>query len=598
MSSATQAAGVLRRLLPFLAWLPAVDRESLRPDLEAGLISAILILPQAIALATLAGMPPEFGIYTSIMPVLLAALWGSSRHALSGPNTAVCVMIAAAVAPFASIGTLDYIGYVLALTLMVGITQLLIGLSRLGTLLDFISQTVIEAIVLAVGFVIIVSAGAAFLGLLTNLDEPFYIRVYQLAHDIARANPFAVAVGTITVVTGLVVKRRFRRYALVVAVLVGAVAGYLINLGWGPANTGLELLGRLSLSLLPLSTPNFNIESLYVLKQLLTAAFAIAFLGMMQTVVIARSLGAKSGQRIDTNQEIIGQGLSNTVGPFCSCFASSGSFNRSGAHYEAGARTPMAAIWASVILALVVYLGAPLIVYLPMAAVAGALILVGWGLLDFSSVKRVTGSGSEAIIFAFTFVTSLIGGLNKGVFVGLGVSLAIYLWRTSRPDLQVQRLIDRDGRPVETLTIDGNLFFGSQHFVEGQLTPLGMGDRGSTVLLIKCDQLGHLDIPAIAMLAAEAKRRRERGGDLYLCSVKESMAQLLEQSGYLEQIGTDHIFFRGRPVLPHAGGTPRGPCLLASRNSDGNGGGEPDRPQSHQLELHRPPHPATEADRL
>ncbi len=211
------------------------------------MIGAILILPQSIALATLAGMPPEYGIYTSIFPVIFASLWGSSWHTLSGPNTAVCVLIAWAVAPFASAGNEYYIGYVLALTLMVGVIQLALGILRLGAVLDFISQTVISAIVLAVALIIIVSAGSALLGVLSNLGEPFFVRLYQVVHDIPRANGYALGVGVITVLSGLLARRYWKRYSLVIAVFVGLLAASVLNLLYGPATTQIELIGNLSI---------------------------------------------------------------------------------------------------------------------------------------------------------------------------------------------------------------------------------------------------------------------------------------------------------------------------------------------------------------
>jgi SulP family sulfate permease len=531
-------------LLPFMQWLPAVRPNTVRPDMEAGVIGAILILPQAIALATLAGMPPEYGIYTSIFPVIFASLWGSSWHTLSGPNTAVCVLIAWAVAPFASAGSEYYIGYVLALTLMVGVIQLALGIFRLGAVLDFISQTVISAIVLAVALIIIVSAGSALLGVLSNLGEPFFIRLYQVVHDIPRANGYAAGVGAITVVSGLLARRYWKRYSLVIAVFVGLLAASLLNLVYGPATTQIELIGNLSIVLLPFSTPGFDLQSMYVLRELLGSALAIAFLGLMQTVVISRSLAEKSGQLIDTNQEIIGQGISNIAAPFLSSFAGSGSFNRSAAHYDAGARTPMAAVYASVFLALIVFAGARAIAYIPMAAVAGALILVGYGLIDLKDVRRTLRTRQETIIFALTFIAALGLGLTVGVFVGVLLSLVVYLWYASTPNILIENHFARDGRPVTVVTIDGNLFFGSVRHVERALSEFGDKDDNN-ILLLRTDHLTYLDVPGAMMLAAEADNRRRKGDEIYIYVTRSQVQKVLEQSGCLDTFGADHIIRQG-----------------------------------------------------
>jgi len=539
-----------QRLFPFLSWLPDINSSTTRPDLEAGFVSAILILPQAVALATLAGMPPEYGIYTSIIPVIIASVWGSSWHTLSGPNTAVCVLIAFSVAPFASVGTDEYIGYVLSLTLMAGLIQLATGWLKLGALLDFISYTVISAIILAVALIIIVSAAGSFLGVLSNIDEPFFIRLYQVVYDVPRANGYAVAVGTVTVLSGLLARRYWRRYSLFIAVIVGSLFSYLLNASVGPASTNIELLGRLSLSLLPLSLPTFNLESMNVIRELLMSAFSIAFLGLMQTVVISRSLATKTGQHIDTNQEIIGQGLSNIVAPFLSSFAGSGSFNRSGAHYEAGARTPMAAIYASLLLALMVFAAQPFIAAMPMPAVAGTLILVGYGLIDVDEVRRALYSKHEAVIFFTTFAAALGFGLNAGVFTGLLVSLVNYLWHASTPNVTLHRHVARDGRPVTVATIDGNLFFGSIRHVARALSNLDEAADERNILLLRTDHLTYIDIPAAIFLGTEARRRRERGDDIYVYVTRDNVCDILKKAGCLKALGEDHVIHkdRGHPM--------------------------------------------------
>lgn len=529
-----------------MQWLPSLGQTTLRPDMEAGFVGAILILPQAIALATLAGMPPEYGIYTSIFPVIIAMFWGSSWHTLSGPNTAVCVLIASSVAPFAAIGSEQYIGFVLALTFMAGAIQLAVGSLRLGAILDFVSHTVISAIVLAVGLIIIVFAANALLGVLSNLDEPFYIRLHQIIHDIPRANGYALLVGGLTIISGLVARHYWRRYSLVIAVAVGMLSAGVINLLMGSASSELELLGTLSISALPFSAPSFDLGSMAVLKELVASALSIAFLGLMQTIVISRSIAAKSGQLIETNQEIIGQGLANLVAPFVSSFAGSGSFNRSAAHYDAGAKTPMAAVYASLFLLLVVLIATKLIAYIPLAAVAGALILVGIGLIDVKEIKQVLRSRQEAVIFFMTFISSLVLGLNAGVFIGVLLSLVIYLWYASTPNIVLEEQTARDGRRVNIITVDGGLFFGSVRHVERVLANLGERDGYDGNLIIRTDHMTYMDVPGAALIAAEAKRRRQHNGHLYIFVTQQKISDALGQSTFFDEFGKDHIIERNQ----------------------------------------------------
>lgn len=546
MNPARNVPAMARNGLVALRGFLRSGRGMWRPDLEAGLVSAILILPQAIALATLAGMPPEYGLYTSIFPVIVAGLFGSSWHTLSGPNTAVCVLMASAVAPFAAAGTDLYIGYVLALTLLAGVIQFGIGVIRLGTVLDFISNTVITGIVHAVALIIIVSAASAFLGVLSNPDERFFTHVYQLVHDLPRANGYAVMVGAITVATGLMARIWWRRYALVIAVLSGAAVGNVLNVLHGPANTGLELLGKLSISLLPFSVPLFNLESLYILKELVLSAFSIAFLGLMQTVVISRALAVKSGQHVDTNRDIVGQGLSNIVAPFLSAFASSGSFNRSAAHYEAGAKTPFAGVYASLLLAVMVIAAAPLFAALPMAAVAGALVLVGLGLIDMKTVRDVMRIRREAFIFGLTFLAALIFGLNTGVALGIVSSLLFYLWRVSMPTVTTSVHHEPGGRQVQVVNLDGGLFFGAVRHVERVFAELRSSRQEASLLLLKTRHLTYLDGPGAVLLVAEVRRRRALGDECVVHTSRSNIVDALHAAGLPDP---DRTIIQEQPVL-------------------------------------------------
>jgi len=534
----------LQRLLPFLHWRHLVNKANTRADLEAGLIGAVLIMPQSIALASLAGMPAEYGIYTSIFPVILAAFWGSSLHALSGPNTAVCVMIGASVAPFANTGNEYYIGFVLAITLMVGIIQLLLGVFKLGAMLDFISNTVVNAVVLAVALVMIVSALNAFLGQPSNLNEKFFPRIIQIFNKYNQINYYALFLGSFTVLTGVVARRYYRRYALVIALFGGSIMGALINMSVGSATSHLHMVGYLGMYSLPFSSPTFNMETLSVMRELTGSAFAIAFLGLMQTVLIARSLSEKSGQLINTNQEIIGQGISNIAAPFLSSFASSASFNRSAAHYDAGAKTPMAALYASVFLALVVISLAFAIAYIPIPVVAALLVLVGYWLIEPNVIKKVLCTRQESIIFFVTLASALVFGLNDGVFTGLALSLFVYLWYASIPNIVIRRENDSDNTPVYIVTVDGNLFFGSLRHVERALSKLGENDE-HCIIVLRTDHITYIDAPGAAMIAKELEKRRLKGDKMYLYINRSNIVSVLRSTGCLQEFGEEYVLIRG-----------------------------------------------------
>jgi SulP family sulfate permease len=521
--------GAMRRLLhlfrPDLSWRQRLDKYTLRNESIAGFIAAVIIIPQAAALATLAGMPPEYGIYTSIVPVMVAALFGSSWHSLSGPNTAVSIMVLATVIPFANLGTGLYIGLVLTLTLLVGLVQLVMATARLGNVLNLVSHSVIAGVTNAVGVIIIVTAGAGFLGVTTPSGDPFWVRVWNLVHDVVRANPFALAVGGITLVAAIVARRRHRRYALVIATGVGIAVTELVNLLAGSATTGLELLGNIPIQALALTVPGFHFDDFFVLQQLIVGSVAIAFVGVLQAAVIARTLAEKSGQHVDLNREIVGQGLSNVAAAFTSGFAGSASFNRSAAHHASGAETPLAAILSGVFLLVIALAAAPLVAHISTPVISAILIMVGWGLLDFADVKHIAASRGEAIIFGVVFIAALLLGLTEAVFFGVCAAIIGYLSHTSRPRV-VARDHEEGGMVVH---LRGNFFFGSAHAIKDALVKLRGRDEARGTLSVDVRETVYMDAAATRVLCHEAEHRRARGGSVVILLTPAQMAELQER---------------------------------------------------------------------
>lgn len=521
---------LLQCLLPLAREHQPLSLPVIHADMEAGLIAAILVVPQAIALAMLAGMPPEYGLYTSIFPVIIAALWGSSWHTLSGPNTAVCVLLAVTVSPLAIAGTENYIGYVLLLTLMAGTIQLAFGLFRLAAALNFISNTIIVAVIQVVALFIIVSAMGFVSETQADTGGSFFHRVYALIFAFNDMSPYSLAVLVLTITSGWMARQFARRYALIIALIAGTLLALLLEQSLASESTGLHYLGVVPFSPLPLSAPNL-IVSFEHISSLLSGAVAIAFLGLMQTIVISRSLAMKSGQHIDATQEVVGQGLSNLVAPFFSSFAGSGSFNRSAAHQSAGAKTPWSAVYAAIILILIMVVGVTWLAYLPLAAIAGVLVLVGVGLLSFSEIRAATRSRQELLIFLATAISTLCFGLTTGVLVGVILSLGAYLWFTSQPNVSIEEYPARDGRIVQSLAINGNLFFGSVGKIERVLVSLRQPDTKDYILLIRTDHLSYMDLPGASLLQSEVQYRQNTGGDCYIYVSRSDIQDTLKLTG-------------------------------------------------------------------
>ncbi|MBN2886239.1 MAG: SulP family inorganic anion transporter [Chromatiaceae bacterium] len=541
-------------LTPYKGWLPQVGPADLRADLVAALTGAIVVLPQGVAFATIAGMPPEYGLYAGMVPAIIAALFGSSRHLVSGPTTAASVVVFSSLSVLAVPGTPDYVALALTLTFMVGVLELILGLARMGALVNFISHSVV------VGF----TAGAAVLIAAKQLKHFFGIDMDSSGHlheillnflrHLLEINPAAALVGLSTLLLGIACKRWLPRVPYMIVAMVG---GTLVAVGldalFGPENTGIATVGALPASLPPLSAPSLTFEHI---RELAPVALAVTLFALTEAVSIGRSLAARGGYRIDGNQEFIGQGLSNIAGSFFSGYVATGSFNRSGVNYEAGARTPLAAIFAGLMLMAIVLLVAPLASYLPKAAMAGVLFLVAWGLFDRREIRHILHtSHGESAVLGVTFLSALFLELEFAIFAGVLLSLVLYLERTSKP-----RIVTRTPDPrldkhafssdpelpqcpqLRFLRVDGSLFFGSAPHVEQAFDQLRAEHPEQKHLALICEGINFVDLQGGEALQREARRRQAAGGGFYLIGVKHGLWETLERGGCLDDTEARNVF--------------------------------------------------------
>lgn len=506
----------LRLGLPFLEWAPGYRASGAwKSDAYAAVVSAGIMLPQAVVLARLAGLPAQYGIYAAFLPVVVAALWGSSRQLLSGPNTALCLLLAATVAPFAAPGSGDYVRYVATLTLIVGAAQWLLGALRLDAVLDYLPASADLGITTVVGVTIVLSQTSYLLGQVPTYGIPAWEAAYSaVVAGAARAPNLAVA--AVTVGIGLFAQRSkvlwVRRLALLIALLGGTVLSLVLDALYGSATMDFLVVGRLPVGWPALSLPDFGPRMLAAIPAMLPGMLTIAYLGLVQSVVIARTLADDSGQRIDLGREIRAQGLANVTAAFASGFAGSGSFNRSRAHARAGAQTQMAAVMSALIMIAAAALGSRFLAEIPDPAMAGVLVLVGVGLIDLRKLRAQWRIGAaQAVLVAAVIVAGVLGGLQDAVIIGVLAPLAGYLSKASRPAIRVEKNSDRT-----CVHLDGNVFFASAQRVAAVLRALGeeCGFRGSIDVDLR--DVGYIDADGFAMLRREQARWRERGGSLVL----------------------------------------------------------------------------------
>ncbi len=543
----------LNHLFPFLQWKHLVDKNSTRADLLAGLTGALIVLPQGVAFATIAGMPPEYGLYAAMLPAIIAALFGSSWHLVSGPTTAISIAVFAAVSPFAEPSSPEFISMVLTLTFLTGLFQLILGLARMGVLVNFISHTVVIGFTAGAALLIAASQIKNFFGISIARGAPFHVVIEQTIAQFDNINLYVTLVGVSTLAVGIFAKRFIPKLPyMIVAMVAGSVVAYLIDLLVGAESSHIKTVGALSAHLPPFVAPDFSLETLH---KVLFPALVVTMLALTEAVSISRAIATKSEQRIDGNQEFIGQGLSNLVGSFFSSYASCGSFNRTGVNYAAGARTPLATVFASVFLLLILFMVAPLASYLPTAAMAGILFLVAWGLIDFHHIASIgKSSRGETVILWVTLIGTLID-LEKGIFFGILLSLSIYLYRVSRPGIVpvvpakeegAYHFVGAEDHPqcpqLSMVRINGALFFGAVDHVRNSLLQIDAENPQQKSVMIVARGISFVDAAGAEMLAQEARRRRKLGGGLYFYRCKEPIRQFLNKSGKMDDIGERNFF--------------------------------------------------------
>ncbi len=533
----------------------------MRADLVAGLVGAIVVLPQGVAFATLAGMPPQYGLYAAMVPAVIAALFGSSWHLISGPTNAISIVVFATMSVLAEPGGADYIKLVLTLTFLTGVLQLAMGVARMGTLVNFISHTVVIGFTAGAALLIFAAQISNFFGVPIARGASFAETIHQFIVHLDDISLYVTAVSAVTLLCAMVVRRGWPKFPyMIVAMLAGSAFAIGLNTYFGVEKTSITTLGALPQALPALSAPDLSFDAI---RKTLPIALALTILGLTEAVSIARAIAVKSGQRIDGNQEFIGQGLSNIVGSLFSAYASSGSFNRSGVNYEAGAKTPLSAVTAALVLVPILALVAPLAAYLPHAVMAAILFIVAWGLIDLHHIRNILRtSRRETAVLLVTFCAALFAELQFAIYAGVILSLLIYLSRTSQPlvlDVKPDPAPDSyhytadSGLPdcpqLKMVRINGSLFFGAVDHVQRHLQEIDEHNPQQKHVLIVASGINFVDIAGAEMLAQEARRRRNLGGGLYFYRVKDAVRDLLARGGYLVEIGEQKLFpVKTRPL--------------------------------------------------
>ena len=543
----------LAKIFPFIVWFRLTTLETIKADFFAGLTGAIIVLPQSVAFATIAGMPPEYGLYTAMVVPIIAALFGSSFHLVSGPTTAISIVVFAAVSKYAEPGTEEFVSLALTLTFLAGVYQLVFGLAKCGLLINFVSHNVVIGFTAGAALLIASSQIPYIVGIDIARGEDFIHTWFDIYWGVGEFNIYLLIVGLGTLMSAILVKILRPKYPnLLIGMLVGGVLAFYLS----RLTDTIKTVGAMPAYFPPLSTPDFSLNSL---KELAPEAFAIALLGLIEASSIGRSIATKSNQRIDANQEFVGQGASNIVGSFLSSYASSGSFTRSGVNFEAGARTPLSAILAALFLMVIVLLVAPLIAYLPLAAMAGIILLVAYNLVDFKNIRKTFKySKSESVIFTATFLATLLFELEFAIYLGVLLSLMLFIAKTSTPDVHTLAFATPPGEgdrrlqsirkaplvqcpQLKIIRIDMSIYFGSINHIQKQLSRIVDNQRIYHILIV-ASGVNFIDLAGIEALLNENKRLKAQNGSLYFVAVKSTAFEFMEKVNFVNEIGRENFF--------------------------------------------------------
>ena len=553
---------LVSQYLPILDWGRTYSKSALSNDMIAALIVTIMLIPQSLAYALLAGLPPEAGLYASIAPILLYAVFGTSRALAVGPVAVVSLMTAAALGNIVDQGTAGYAIAALTLALLSGLMLLGMGIFRLGFIANFLSHPVIAGFITASGVIIAASQLKHILGIDAAGHNLLDVLV-SLARNLSDINWITATIGILSIAflfwVRLGLKPMLHNFGVrsgtadIVAKagpVAVVVATTLAVWGFGLADKGVQIVGDVPQSLPPLTLPSLSPD---LIGQLLLPAFLITIIGFVESISVAQTLAAKKRQRIDPNQELIGLGAANIGAAFTGGFPVTGGFSRSVVNFDAGAQTPAAGAYTAIGLAIAALALTPLIFFLPKATLAATIIVAVLSLVDFSILKRSWAySRADFAAVLTTILLTLAVGVEAGVSAGVGLSILLHLYTSTKPHIaEVGRVAGTEHfrnirrHTVETtpdvlnLRVDESLYFANARVLEDRIYARVTGDKAIKHVILQCSAINEIDLSALDSLEAINTRLGEMGVQLHLSEVKGPVMDRLQYADFLSALTGD-----------------------------------------------------------
>lgn len=549
----------LQRHVPLLQWARDYNRRMAAGDLLAAVIVTIMLIPQSLAYAMLAGLPPQMGLYASMLPLLAYAVFGTSRALAVGPVAVVSLMTASAISSIAAPGSAEYVTAALTLAFLSGIILMLMGAFRLGFIANFLSHPVISGFITASGLIIAASQLKHLLGIPATGDTLIDLTA-SLASGICQTHVATAIVGFATLLAlyglrgglALLLRRAGvpQRTAVMVAKtgpVLAVIVTTMVAWRWDLAAAGVAVVGDIPRGLPPLTAPSFDWQ---LWRDLIVAAVLISMIGFVESVSVAQTLAARKRQRIAPDQELLGLGAANVAAALSGGYPVTGGLARSVVNFDAGAETPAAGAYTAVGIAAMALLLTPLLYYLPQATLAATIIVAVLSLVDFSALRRTWGySKSDFLALAATIVLTLAFGVETGVVSGMALSLTLHLYRTSRPHYAVVGLVPgtehfrnikrhqviTDPRLI-TLRVDESLYFANVRYLEDTIYQLVADNPQVKHVVLMCAAVNEIDASALESLDAINDRLRSAGVTLHLSEVKGPVMDRLDQTEFLENL--------------------------------------------------------------
>jgi len=567
------------RYLPVLQWLPEYRPAYLVGDLTAGMIVASLLVPQSMAYALLAGLPPQVGLYASITPPLLYGLLGSSRVLAVGPVAVDSLMVGAAIAPLAAPDTPQYLGLALTIALVVGLLDLSLGLLRLGFLVNFLSRSVISGFMAGAAVIIALSQVKHLLGLSIPNRESVLQLVPLLVTHLGQINPITLGLGLASAgillyFNGPLVDQLqgrgwspqwilpLTKGAPLLVVILGTLVVYHLHLD---QIAGVRVVGEIPAGLPPLILPQLDLASL---PALLPVCLAIALVGYMEGFAGGQALASKRRETVDPNQELIALGIANLGSALSGGYPVTGGVSRSVVNFSAGANTGLASMITGLLVALTVVFLTPLFYFLPQTCLAAIIITAVYKLIDLGHLGRLWAyDRADALAWLVTFVTVMALGVQQGVIWGGLLALGLHLWRTSHPHIaivgrlgQSEHFRNVQRHPVTTspevlaVRLDESLYFANAKYLETFIKRAIADQLAVKKVLLVCSAINLIDASALEILEGLVADLQDLGIGFYLSEVKGPVMDRLVQIGFIDFLGTDHVFLSTDQAMRELGG--------------------------------------------